>query len=301
MANKRKNFTTYHNDINLIGMKDWTANEQNFFFSILTRSKDRGTDEIKLSKPEILELAGYKNREIPRLKDTLEKLSDHVSCIRFVEKTRLSKKYIPLFSYFEIKWNDEETEFDINIQLSPHYEYVLNKLNVNFTTFELEEFLSLTGTYAKTLYRLLKQYRKVGQREFRVDEFKMLLGIPDSYKPCNITQKVMKPCISELELIFKGLEVETLRKKGVRGNPLEGYRFVWVADQSGNYLSPEAYKEKMKKIKYREKIEKELNSPEWYNHTPTEKVTPEDIEAVMEMMKSVGIGVKGIKEKGEQD
>lgn len=47
-------------------------------------------------------------------------------------------------------------EIQVNM---PYFGYLLNYLNANFTSFELLEFQNISGKYAKTLYRLLKQWK----------------------------------------------------------------------------------------------------------------------------------------------
>ena len=67
-----------------------------------------------------------------------------------------------------------------------------------WTRYELAEFVNLNGTYIKTIYRYLKQYRQTGRWCIRYDDFKELLGIPESYKSCDIDKQILKPAIKEL-------------------------------------------------------------------------------------------------------
>ncbi|WP_104687180.1 replication initiation protein [Helicobacter felis] len=70
-----------------------------------------------------------------------------------------------LFKTFAINHNDtKKTQVkSIEIQVNmPCFGYLLNFLNANFTSFELLEFQNISGKYAKTLYRLLKQRRSTG-------------------------------------------------------------------------------------------------------------------------------------------
>lgn len=48
-----------------------------------------------------------------------------------------------------------------------------------FTSFKLEHVLRLGSSYAIKIYQLLKQYEKIGEREFELQELKEILGIAD--------------------------------------------------------------------------------------------------------------------------
>ncbi|MEE6591683.1 replication initiation protein, partial [Campylobacter coli] len=74
---------------------------------------------------------------------------------------------------------DESTLFNrITLKINPDFAYLVNQLTTNFTAFELEEFIALSGKYAKTLYRLLKQFRTTGKAYFEWDEFCKVMDIP---------------------------------------------------------------------------------------------------------------------------
>lgn len=109
---------------------------------------------------------------------------------------------------------------------------LINKLQAKFTQFELEEFGQLRSTYAKTMYRLLKQWRLTGRREFSIEEFRANLGVPKSYDGRKITQKALRPIMAELPAYFDGLALETKHGRG-RGHPITGYVFTWKAEKSG--------------------------------------------------------------------
>ena len=101
-----------------------------------------------------------------------------------------------------------------------------------FTRFELEEFVNLSGTYAKTIYRFLKQYRTTGLWHVKYKDFMELLGIPDSYRATDIDRQIIKPVIKQLSsehtlfdqrrTPFKGLMIKKI-KSGRNIEALEFY------------------------------------------------------------------------------
>lgn len=84
------------------------------------------------------------------------------------------------------------------------------------------------------MYRLLKQWRTKGNREFTLEEFNFLLDIPRSYKSGSVDQKVLKPILEELPQYFKGFKLKKI-KANTRGNKLLGYKFTWQAEQTGTW------------------------------------------------------------------
>ncbi|BAW58703.1 plasmid replication protein, partial (plasmid) [Helicobacter pylori] len=66
----------------------------------------------------------------------------------------------------------------------------------------LLEFQRVRGKYAKTLYRLLKQYKSTGILSVEWSQFRELLDIPKDYTMQNIYQKVLTPSIKELKKIY---------------------------------------------------------------------------------------------------
>ena len=105
---------------------------------------------------------------------------------------------------------------DIQAQVSVSlFWYILNKLSANFTQYELQEFTSIRSTYAKTAYRLLKQWRTVGRKEFKIDEFKLLLDMPSSYKSSEIDRAVITPILKQLSPYFEDLKSKKIKSKSV--------------------------------------------------------------------------------------
>ena len=134
-------------------------------------------------------------------------------------------KAMPLFQEFTV---DLDTQ-SVTVEVSRKMEYILNKLNIdtgNWTQFEFFEFATLKSVYSKTVYRFLKQYRKTGFWKVGLEDFKSLLSIPSSYQTSNIDNRVLKPVMNELPLIFKGLKVHKIKSRR-RGNQLLGYEFTF--------------------------------------------------------------------------
>lgn len=250
---KEKEVARYKNEVNSIPMRNWNKEEMDFFFAVLTRMRDEGTTLIFMNKHELADLARYTISSNQRYHDLMEKLSDKVSKLQYWRKTSNSILTMPLFTYFEAKWTDDLTEMTIEIEVNKRFEHILNDWNEgNWTQFMLKEFTEIKSTYSKTLFRLLKQWRTKGVREFTLEEFKQLMDVPKSYSAGMINKRIITNSVRDLKPYFKNLKVKIL-KSNAHGTPIIGFKFTWTPEKTSQWDD--------KKFKKRErKIE---NLPEW--------------------------------------
>ncbi|MDU6367119.1 MAG: RepB family plasmid replication initiator protein [Rothia mucilaginosa] len=239
MANE---IVKYHNDLNTVVMRKWTAEEMNFFFAIISDIRDKGTEKLTFGKTQLIEMTRYKLEHNRRFYDTIENLADNITKLRYVEKTSNSLSYMSLFECFDLSWSDDLSEMEVVVQVSGKFEYIVNRLldtqvdeNGNpvktkgFTMYELAEFTQIKSTYAKTMYRLLKQWRTIGRRELKIEEFKTLLDAPKTYKSSHIDRLIIKPIMKELPAFFKDLKFKKVKAK-TKGNPVKSYIFTWTPE-----------------------------------------------------------------------
>lgn len=225
----------YHNDLNTVPMRNWTSEEMNFFFAIIAKLRDMGTREVQFDKHGLTELANYSLTHNKRFEETMENLVKKISQIHYIERTSNSLELMNLFSRFRVDWSDDLGEMTATIKVTEEFEYVVNRLNVEFTSYELEEFTKIRSTYAKTVYRLLKQWRTTGKREFSLEDFKRLLDTPDYYGPSHIDKNILEPVMRELPHFFNGLKVKKV-KANTRGNPVKSYIFKWKSEKTEKWV-----------------------------------------------------------------
>ena len=286
----------HHNDLNTVIMRKWTAEEMNFFFAIIAKARDKGTSDLVFDKYQLAELANYSIEHNKRFYDTMDSLANNISQLRYIEKTKNSIEYMPLFTRFKVEWEEDLSDMQAQVSVSPLFEYILNKLSANFTQYELQEFTSIRSTYAKTAYRLLKQWRTVGRKEFKIDEFKLLLDMPTSYKSCHIDRLVLKPILEQLSPYFEDLKVKKIKSKK-RGNPVLAYEFTWKKEVAGTYDPDKFNKPKPEPKKAnKSKSSKKTNVPKWSN-PEYKNTTSEDKKLVLEEYKQVCIAMSETKDE----
>lgn len=259
--NVLKKITRFNNEVNTIPMRDWSTEEMNFFFSVLTRMRDEGTSSIVMDKYELAELARYTIEHNKRYHDTIESLTKKLQDMTYFKKTSNSFVMMPLFTYFEATWSNDLSDMSLEVDVNKRFEYILNEWNEgNWTQFMLDEFLEVKSTYSKTLFRLLKQYKTVGKREFNVEEFKTLMNIPKSYSTGMITTRIVENGIRDLQPYFLNLKVKKI-KSNKRGTPVIGYEFTFKPEKTEKWQEDKYTKQNIFKKPSLKTIE-----PKWFKN-----------------------------------
>ncbi len=209
---KDKTYITYHNNANKVNLGKLSEREANLLFAIFQRLKDQGNTLIRFEPQDLKRMLGIKI-SYDNLTRTARSMWNKIKTADFWEvrdiivngRECVSEKNYMLFQVCEIVSDKETREFlYMDIQLNTGYNYLLNNLGMGgqYTSFKLLEFQRVRGKYAKTLYRLLKQYKSTGILSVEWSQFRELLDIPKDYKMENIDQKVLTPSLKELNKIY---------------------------------------------------------------------------------------------------
>ncbi|GAA9541531.1 hypothetical protein BTM479_14980 [Helicobacter pylori] len=209
---KDKTYTTYHNNANKVNLGKLSEREANLLFAIFQRLKDQGNTLIRFEPQDLKRMLGIKI-SYDNLTRTARSMWNKIKTADFWEvrdiivngRECVSEKNYMLFQVCEIVSDKETREFlYMDIQLNIGYNYLLNNLGMGgqYTSFKLLEFQRVRGKYAKTLYRLLKQYKSTGILSVEWEQFRELLDIPKDYEMRNIDQKVLTPSLKELRKIY---------------------------------------------------------------------------------------------------
>lgn len=211
----------YKNDLNLVPMRNFDSVEMNLFFSICAKMKDKGLSKVQFTFEDLRELSAYKPTSIKRFSDDLEAVYNKMLQLTYrTEEAGIREKFV-LFTGYRIDENNQTVDISVNPELA----YILNELSSEFTKFELQEFTGIRSSYAKTMYRLLKQYRSTGFYKVKIEDFREILSIPNSYQMSDIDKQVLKPIKNELSEFFDPLKIKKIKaRKGNRIAMIE-FRF----------------------------------------------------------------------------
>nr|WP_232255468.1 replication initiation protein [Helicobacter pylori] len=204
---KDNTYITYHNNANKVNLGKLSEREANLLFAIFQRLKDQGNTLIRFEPQDLKRMLNI-DISNERLSEVVIKLWDSIKTADFwkiseTETSIIQENYM-LFSRCKIELNKPSKDLKyLEIQLNDNYQYLLNNLGMGqYTSFNLLEFQRVRGKYAKTLYRLLKQYKSTGILSVEWSQFRELLDIPKDYTMPNIDKFVLKIALKELRKIY---------------------------------------------------------------------------------------------------
>jgi len=195
-----------------------TLGEQRVIYVLasMIRSDDKEFKNYRLSVKEFIEILGTKsNNMYAQVARYVEGLRDRDLTI-IKEKSILKTKWLSSAEYFI---DDGFVELCFDPKLKPY----LLMLKERFTKLSVEQMVSFSSQYSGRIYEFLKQYEKIGERIFRIEDLRSLLGIGfDEYKQYGLLkQRILNKAKKEInfdsdlkmdfEEIKKGRKVESIR------------------------------------------------------------------------------------------
>ena len=132
-----------------------------------------------------------------------------------VFEVRIDKKVRQVAWLSYVAYNESEGKIDI--RFDPFLRPYLLELKREFTSYKLENVVQLKSTYAIRIYELLKQYEKIKERTFLLNDLRKLLGAEEIYPAYgNFKQRVLIPAQKELknktDISFNLEEIKTGRR-----------------------------------------------------------------------------------------
>ena len=239
----------HHNELNGFELGKLSPNQANLFTYLVYKIKDK--DKVVISYDEAMEKLDLpkEHRYFKKLLlQSYNKIMDmKYYNIKINENGNTSGSISHIFDEFE--W-DDETEL-ISLEVNQKNKYLFAELQNRFTQYSLAEFIEIEGSHAKTLYRILKQWRYTGETPvMTIEKFKFVFGLTEKYKLSDIDRRVLNPAIDELKKLFIGLEVhKKYEKRKNKGRPkLEGYWFSFKAEQKEKAQAVQPTQESIAKV-----------------------------------------------------
>lgn len=266
--------------------------ELDLFFSLCNKVKEKDEKVITVSFKELQSLSNYNKGSIQRFIKDLKSVYNKLLSITWeYESDKVYEKF-HLFNRYKI---DKEAK-TIEISVQRELKHLLNNITSNFTKFELEEFCNLSSSYAKNMYRLLKQFKTTGYFKIEIDDFRNRLGIPDTYRMTNISQRVLKPINEELAPIFHNLQINKIKDKKGRGGKIKYIEFTFDKQITaiGTKLASNTNYNSSKKPKG---LQSRELTPEWLEN-PTSQVK-ESIDPTLEADRAAFL--EQLKNQDKQD
>lgn len=287
---KSKSEIVVHNEFNEVSMRQWTAKEMDLFIAIVSKVMNKKQDVVTLDTEELRTIISEK-KNLDRWKETVVSVVNKIGELKYHSYTDKAYSLVFPFSKFDVFFDEKKIE----IKVSEHFEKIVNVIlkNGEFTFYELEEFVQIKSTYAKTMYRHLKQWRTTGKAEFPIERFREMLDVPESYTSGEVTRRVVFQIMKELSPFFEGLKYEVIKGSG-RGTPIKSYVFKFKK-QSGLPYQTENVINTTASPKPK-KTSKKTNVPKWSN-PEYKNTTSEDKKLVLKEFKQICLEISETKDE----
>lgn len=198
-----------------------TSMEQKVILALASKINvnDSELKTYTLSIKEFCNLLGIKgNNQYTRLRQITLGLMRKAFQIRIAEKEIVQVSWLSYVKY-------REQEGMLEMQFAPFLKEYLIELKKSFTSYTLNNVVRLKHAYSIRLYELLKQYEKIGERTFHIEDLLDKLGLAGtSYKTYgNLKSRVLNPAKEELNR-ETDIQIEFIEIK--QGRKVVGVRFL---------------------------------------------------------------------------
>lgn len=165
---------------------------------LLASMVEPDNDELKeyaINFNSLVKFLNLKNKNIHgQIKKILELLRSRTLTINKSEEDYLITGWISSAEYIK---KDNIVKLSFSEELRPY----LLELKNNFTKQRLGTLVQFKGTYTVRIYSLLKQYERIGKREFYLSDLKSILGIENKYPEYkNFKRRVLTATQNELSM-----------------------------------------------------------------------------------------------------
>lgn len=238
---KNKEFETNLDEKNLVVQSNsliessytLSVSEQKIILAVVSmiNPQDKDFKKYTFKISDFMSLAGIEDKSTyKRIRDLSKGLMEKVIQIRKPK----SILYVNWFSSAEYFEGEGYVEIQISPKLKPYYLGLKEK----FTQYQIKHVLQLKSFYSIRVYELLKQYEKLGERTFEVDELKVLLGISlNVYKLYTDFRKNVL-LVAQKELCSKA-DISFTYKELKKGKKIEKIRFsIYKNEKQETDFSP---------------------------------------------------------------
>ena len=229
-----KEIVQFKNDMNKLKFAGLGKSDMNLFMAVCSKVKEQGDNIVHISFDYLRQISHYTGHTVDGFISDLKRMSQRIMAVNC--EIIMDNGGFDIFNLFQRFIADPETQI-LTVKVNPDFTWLLNEFTdkiKGYTTFELQEFVGLQSKYAKTLYRLLKQWRSTGQYIFNdIDDFREKMDVPKAYSNMRLMTKIIEPAVKELKKLdksFINFKCEPLYAKK-RGKPLVGYKFTWQVEQ----------------------------------------------------------------------
>lgn len=226
------NIVRYNNGLNGVALRTFSPVDMDLFWSICSKMKRKQSNQEIFSFAEIREISKYSQRGTEIFAADVIQMADKLGGMAFYFEDEHTWERLNLFQRFLVD-KDKET---LTVKVNEQFEFILNSIGTNFTRFELENMTKLKSSYSKELYRQLMAHRDISTKKgawfVRVEDFRELLAVPNSFRMTNIDKRIFEVAKEEFLKsdkngiqIFSSFKVEKVKARS--GNKISSFKIYF--------------------------------------------------------------------------
>lgn len=187
-----------------VEVRRFGVKEMNLIFLICYKIKNEKTNKVTFCFDELKKYTKIKNVSFE-----FDEYFKKIIQIMYLKKENSVFKYYTLFTIYEMNESEQNVTLFVNSEIVDD----LGQISNDFDQTELQFFLNIPSSYAKTTYLLIKEMEISEKFIISIATFKKLLNIPKSYKMSDIDKKVFSPIKKDLEAYFDEFNIEKIKCK----------------------------------------------------------------------------------------
>lgn len=146
----------------------------------LIQPEDEDFKRYRLRIRDLVEFFGVHDKDAySKIKAVPENLLKKVVTIPYTENGEERFLKTGLIAQASIP---KKREGYIELSFHPDLKPYLLQLKRTFLSYDIRNVLKISSVHSIRIYELLKQYEKIGYREFELEQLKVILGVQDKYK-----------------------------------------------------------------------------------------------------------------------
>lgn len=204
MKEDERGIVKHHNYINE-SIFNFNSLELNVFVAIIYKMHKMNR-EVVFDVKDIKKYLNSKDRSYATFERVIKKLQK--------QSIELKHKdgYMSIMPFPTLDFN--LTEKTVTVECNSKIVPLLRDLKKQFTLYSIDEFISLENKYSKRMFQLLKQYEKIGRRNFELHYLKDIL-MADYDRFYDFERFVLKKAKEDINK-YTTLEVDYTKKKAGR-------------------------------------------------------------------------------------
>jgi plasmid replication initiation protein len=215
------------------------------FTSVISCIKDSDQDfqEYTLPVSAFVDPNDKGGRPYKLVKKALESITSYAVELRLSDdEDEPDYAFIPLFAYAEYRKGNVTVQ--VHPKLKPHFV----QLATHFTSYNLLEYLRLSGTYSQRLFEILNSYQKTHvSKEIPLNELQVMLNTPDSLNRYQdfkryVLERAHKEIVERTDLDYEWKPIK-------KGNQVIAIDFVFSKKALAEAQKKNADKERVKQHK----------------------------------------------------